>query len=77
MFQTVSRVAFDHAAVGIPAFATLILIPLTFSITQGILWGFILHVALHLVTGRSRDLNRGALALAAVSVVLLALEHTR
>ena len=26
-----------------PAFATLILIPLTFSITQGILWGFILH----------------------------------
>ena len=33
--------------IAVPAFATLILIPLTFSITQGILWGFILHVALH------------------------------
>jgi len=28
---------------GLPAFLTIILIPLTFSITQGILWGFISH----------------------------------
>jgi AGZA family xanthine/uracil permease-like MFS transporter len=77
MFQTVARVPFDRAAVGIPAFATLVLIPLTFSITQGILWGFILHVTLHLATGRSRELNRGVIALAAVSVGLLVLEHAR
>jgi AGZA family xanthine/uracil permease-like MFS transporter len=77
MFQTVARVPFDRAAVGIPAFATLILIPLTFSITQGILWGFVLHVALHTATGRARDLNRGVIALAAVSVALLILEHWR
>ena len=43
-----------------PAFATLILIPLTFSITQGILWGFILHVALHVVAGRARELSRAS-----------------
>jgi len=77
MFQTVARVPFDKAAVGIPAFATLILIPLTFSITQGILWGFVLHVALHAATGRTRELNRGLIALAAVSVALLVLEHSR
>jgi len=29
-----------------PSFATLVLIPLTFSITQGILCGFILHAPL-------------------------------
>jgi AGZA family xanthine/uracil permease-like MFS transporter len=77
MFQTVVRVPFDRVAVGLPAFATLVLIPLTFSITQGILWGFILHVALHVVTGRRRDLAPGVLALAAVSVALLVLEHSR
>jgi adenine/guanine/hypoxanthine permease len=77
MFQTFARVPFDRAAVGIPAFATLILIPLTFSITQGILWGFVLHVALHTATGRARELNPGAIALAAVSVALLLLEHWR
>ena len=60
-----------------PAFATLILIPLTFSITQGILWGFILHAALHAVAGRAREHRRGAaVGLAAVlSRALLVIEH--
>jgi AGZA family xanthine/uracil permease-like MFS transporter len=77
MFQTITAVEFGRVEIGVPAFATLILIPLTFSITQGILWGFILHVALHLVAGRRADLSRAVVALAAVSVALLVLEHTR
>ena len=52
MFQAVTRMPFDRLEIAVPAFATLILIPLTFSITQGILWGFILHAALHVVVGR-------------------------
>ena len=60
-----------------PAFATLVLIPLTFSITQGILWGFVLHALMHLVTGRTRELKRAEAALAVVSVLLLVLEHSR
>jgi AGZA family xanthine/uracil permease-like MFS transporter len=59
----------------VPAFTTLILIPLTFSITQGILWGFILHVALHIITGRRRELSVTVIALALVSIGLLILEH--
>jgi adenine/guanine/hypoxanthine permease len=77
MFQTIRSVAFDRPETGVPAFATLVLIPLTFSITQGILWGFIVHVLLHVVTGRARDLSRAVIALAIVSVLLLALEHAR
>jgi AGZA family xanthine/uracil permease-like MFS transporter len=77
MFQTVRAIAFDRLEIGVPAFATLILIPLTFSITQGILWGFILHTAMYLITGRARDLGRMAIALAVVSVLLLVLEHAR
>ena len=76
MFQVVTGVDFERLEIAVPAFATLILIPLTFSITQGILWGFILHVALHVVAGKGRDLTRTVIALAIVSVALLVLEHS-
>ena len=75
MFHAVTRVAFDHLEIAVPAFATLILIPLTFSITQGILWGFILHAALHAVAGKAREVSAAAWGLAAVSVALLVIEH--
>jgi AGZA family xanthine/uracil permease-like MFS transporter len=75
MFATITRVEFDRLEIAIPAFATLILIPLTFSITQGILWGFILHAVLHTVAGRGRDVTAAAWGLALVSVVLLVIEH--
>ena len=75
MFQSVTRVPFDHLEIAVPAFATLILIPLTFSITQGILWGFILHAALHVVAGRAREVSAPAWGLAAISGALLVIEH--
>ena len=75
MFTSVTRIGFDHPEIAVPAFATLILIPLTFSITQGILWGFILHAALHAVAGKARQVSAAAWALAAVSIALLVIEH--
>jgi len=75
MFQSVTRVPFDRPEIALPAFATLILIPLTFSITQGILWGFILHAVLHAVAGRARAVTPAAWTLAAVSIALLVIEH--
>jgi AGZA family xanthine/uracil permease-like MFS transporter len=75
MFQAVTRVPFDDLEIAVPAYATLILIPLTFSITQGILWGFILHAGLHAAVGRARRVTPAAWGLAAVSVVLLVIEH--
>lgn len=75
MFQAVARVPFDRLELAVPAYATLILIPLTFSITQGILWGFILHAALHVVVGRGREVTAAAWGLAAVSIALLVIEH--
>jgi AGZA family xanthine/uracil permease-like MFS transporter len=77
MFQTVSRIDFDQLEIGVPAFATLVLIPLTFSITQGILWGFILHAVLHALTGRAREVGGMVWVLALVSIGLLVLEHAR
>jgi AGZA family xanthine/uracil permease-like MFS transporter len=76
MFQVVTGLDFERLEAAVPAFATLILIPLTFSITQGILWGFILHVALHVIVGQHRVLSKTVIALALVSAALLMLEHT-
>jgi AGZA family xanthine/uracil permease-like MFS transporter len=77
MFKSVGQINFGRIEEGLPAFLTIILIPLTFSITQGILWGFISHVGLYLVTGRSRDVHPVMYVLAAVAIGLLVLEHTK
>jgi AGZA family xanthine/uracil permease-like MFS transporter len=77
MFAAVTTIPFDRPEIAIPAFATLVLIPLTFSITQGILWGFLLHAVVHPLVGRGRDVSAPAWGLAAVSAGLLALEHFR
>lgn len=75
MFQTVARIPFDRPEIALPAFATLVLIPLTFSITQGILWGFILHAMLHVIVGRAKEVTAPMWLLATISVGLLVVEH--
>ena len=77
MFKSVGQIAFSKIEEGLPAFLTIILIPLTFSITQGILWGFISHVGLYLLVGRRRDIHPVMFILALISIGLLLLEHVR
>jgi len=77
MFRSVGQINFSKIEEGVPAFLTLILIPLTFSITQGILWGFISHVGLYLMVGRRRDIHPVMYVLALVSIGLLVLERLR
>src|SRR5215203_3667805 len=76
MFRSVSQVDFRKIEEGLPAFLTIILIPLTFSITQGILWGFISHVGLYLFVGRRKEIHPVMFVLALVAVGLLVLEHS-
>lgn len=45
--------AFEEA---IPAFLALILIPLTYSITAGIVWGFLSYTVIKLLVGKGRDI---------------------
>jgi adenine/guanine/hypoxanthine permease len=75
MFGSVAAIDFSHIEDALPAFLTIILIPLTFSITQGILWGFISHAGLYLIAGRGREVGAVMYALALVSVGLLLLER--
>ncbi|HEY2933527.1 MAG TPA: NCS2 family permease [Acidobacteriota bacterium] len=75
MFRSVAGLSISRLEESLPAFLTVILIPLTFSITQGILWGFISYAGLHLIVGRWREVHPVLYLLAALSVGLVVLEH--
>ena len=73
MFQSISTIDFSSLEDAVPAFVTVVLIPLTLSITQGILWGFLLHALLYAVAGRAREVGGALWCLAALSAALLVL----
>ncbi|HEX8494597.1 MAG TPA: NCS2 family permease [Pyrinomonadaceae bacterium] len=77
MFRSVAELSLRKMEDALPAFLTIILIPLTFSITQGILWGFVSHVALYILAGRRREIHPVMYALALVAIGLLLLEHAK
>ena len=77
MFRSVNQINFSKIEEAVPAFLTLVLIPLTFSITQGILWGFISHVGLYLMVGRRREIHPVMYVLALVSIGLMVLERVK
>jgi AGZA family xanthine/uracil permease-like MFS transporter len=59
----------------IPAFLALILIPLTYSITQGLIWSFLCWTALKVFTGKSNQLTPTLLTLDAFMIAMLFMSH--
>jgi AGZA family xanthine/uracil permease-like MFS transporter len=75
MFQSIATIDFSSIEDALPAFVTVVLIPLTLSITQGILWGFLLHALLYTVAGRWREVGATLWVLSLLSAGLLMLGH--
>jgi AGZA family xanthine/uracil permease-like MFS transporter len=67
-------IPWDDAELGIPAFLTIILMPFTFSITNGIGAGFISYVAIKAAKGKGRDVHWMLWVVAAAFVVYFAIE---
>jgi len=57
MMREVRHIEWDDATEAVPAFLTMIVMPLALSITEGIAFGFVSAVLLKLVTGRGRELH--------------------
>jgi AGZA family xanthine/uracil permease-like MFS transporter len=55
MMSGVRTIAWEDPTEAIPAFLTIVLMPLTVSITDGIAFGFISYAVLKLATGRARE----------------------
>jgi AGZA family xanthine/uracil permease-like MFS transporter len=57
MMKCIIFIKWDDLAEAIPAYLTIIIMPLTFSITEGIAFGFISYSILKIVTGKGRDVH--------------------
>lgn len=57
MMQEVGRIRFADFTVAVPAFLTIMSMPLTFNIATGFGFGFVSWVGLRMLTGRFREVN--------------------
>ena len=69
MLSTITEVPWGDECKAFPAFLTLITIPLTFSIANGLAFGLTSYVILHLARGRGREVPWVAYPLAALLMV--------
>lgn len=71
MMAPISKIDWEHFDQAFPAFLAIILMPLTYSITLGIAFGFISFVLIKLLTGRFVEIKPAMWITAALSVVML------
>ena len=73
MMQEVGRIRFDDFTVALPAFLTILSMPLTFNIATGFGFGFVSWVGVKLLAGRFKDVNLVMLIIALCFVINFAL----
>lgn len=69
MMASVRSIEWDDYTESVPAFLTIIMMPLTFSITDGIAFGFISYTLLKLLSGRGKEVNAFIYIFAALFVI--------
>jgi AGZA family xanthine/uracil permease-like MFS transporter len=68
MMSGMRELDWDDATELVPALLTIIMIPLAFSIANGIAMGFISYVAIKVITGRAVEVSMGAWFLAIIFI---------
>ena len=71
MFKNIKEINFNDFTEAIPAFLTIVLMPLTFSISIGLSFGFITYVILKAVVGKAGSISLLMWGIAALSVLNL------
>ncbi len=72
MMSAIAEIPWDDVCTAFPAFLTLIAIPLTFSIANGLACGIISYVLIHVARGRGRQVPWAAYLLAALLILRFA-----
>jgi len=57
MMKPVRKISWSEMDNAIPAFIAMLLIPLTFSITQGIIWGFLSWTFIKVIHGKREEVS--------------------
>jgi AGZA family xanthine/uracil permease-like MFS transporter len=71
MMESITKIEWHRLDQAIPAFIAMVLIPLTYSITDGIAWGFLTFVVLKLFTGAVKEIKPAMWVVAALSALLV------
>jgi adenine/guanine/hypoxanthine permease len=71
MVRPVTKINWLQLDDAIPAFLAMVLIPFTYSITQGITWGFLSWTVLKLVSGKRKEVSIALLIIDAFAVLAL------
>lgn len=71
MMEGVKHIDFSDFTEAMPAFMTIVMMPFTYSIANGISFGLVLYPLLKLITGRSRDVHWIVYILAVLVIVRL------
>ena len=74
MMRPVLNVRWDQLDDAIPVFLCMTLIPLTFSITQGLIWGFLSWLLIKLALGKRQDLSPMLYVICGLAIVTFAFE---
>ncbi len=71
MMSPVLKINFESVEEGFPAFVTIVMMPLTYSIADGIVFGLLAYVAIQVLTGKVKKLSPMMIILAALFIVKL------
>ena len=74
MLRPVSRIQWQLPDEAIPAFLALVLIPFTYSITQGIIWGFFSWTLIKAGVGKYKEITLPLLVIDALALLSLLIE---
>jgi AGZA family xanthine/uracil permease-like MFS transporter len=74
MVQPVTKINWSKLDEAIPAFLAMVIIPFSYSITQGIIWGFLSWTAIKLITGKRKDISIALWIIDAFAILALILE---
>ncbi len=74
MVRPVIKINWQQLDEAIPAFLAMVLIPFTYSITQGIIWGFLSWTVLKAATGKAKEVSLALWIIDAFALLALVLE---
>ena len=73
MFTSIKQVNFDDSKIAVSAFITILLMPLTYSISTGLCFGFISYILMHVVSKETHKLSLTLWIIGILSVINLVL----
>ena len=75
MIGCVKDIDWSDAAIAVPSFLTITMMPFTYNISYGIAFGLISFIAIKLFTGKAKEVNVGTWVIAVLFALMFFLTH--